>query len=136
MTRQIQPGNIFFTARATLVENGFIVRPVARGHLKNEEIDAYYSFDMLCCLSQNFKYFLRFIGNSYLAAGGVAFRSVPRMGHFCAVPPGRMLFAIFEFVKGSFVVSFNSSYVSLLCGSWPHARIQKTVADEPLSDEL
>ena len=52
------------------------------------------------------------------------------MGHFCAVPPGRMLFAIFEFVKGSFVVSFNSSYVSLLCGSWPHARIQKTVADE------
>lgn len=72
MTRQIQPGNIFFTARATRVENGFIVRPVARGHLKNEEIDAYYSFDMLCCLSQNFKYFLRFIGNSYLAAGGVA----------------------------------------------------------------
>ena len=71
-----------------------------------------------------------FIGNSYLAAGGVAFRSVPHMGHFCAVPPGRMLFAIFEFVKGSFVVSFNSSYVSLLCGSWPHARIQKTVADE------
>ena len=52
------------------------------------------------------------------------------MGHFCAVPPGRMLFAIFEFVKGSFVVSFNPSYVSLLCGSWPHARIQKTVADE------
>ena len=54
------------------------------------------------------------------------------MGHFCAVPPGRMLFAIFEFVKGSFVVSFNSSHVSLLCGSWPHARIQKleTVADE------
>ena len=59
-----------------------------------------------------------FIGNSYLAAGGVAFRSVPHMGHFCAVPPGRMLFAIFEFVKGSFVVSFNSSYVSLLCGSY------------------
>ena len=73
---------------------------------------------------------LIFIGNSYLAAGGVAFRSVPHMGHFCAVPPGRMLFAIFEFVNGSFVVSFNSSYGSLLCGSWPHARIQKTVADE------
>ena len=72
----------------------------------------------------------KFIGNSYLAAGGVAFRSVPHMGHFCAVPPGRMLFAIFEFVNGSFVVSFNSSYGSLLCGSWPHARIQKTVADE------
>ena len=71
------------------------------------------------------------IGNSYLVAGGVAFRSVPHMGHFCAVPPGRMLFAIFEFVNGSFVVSFNSSYGSLLCGSWPHARIQKTVADEP-----
>ena len=120
MTRQIQPGNIFFTARATRVENGFIVRPVARGHLKNEEIDAYYSFDMLCCLSQNFKYFLRFIGNSYLAAGGVAFRSVPRMGHFCAVPPGRML--------------FSSSYGSLWCGSsWPHARIQKTVADEDMA---
>ena len=76
-----------------------------------------------------------FIGNSYLAAGGVAFRSVPHMGHFCAVPPGRMLFAIFEFVKGSFVVSFNSSYVSLLCGSWPHARIQKTVADEHVFSE-
>ena len=73
-----------------------------------------------------------FIGNSYLVAGGVAFRSVPHMGHFCAVPPSRMLFAIFEFVNGSFVISFNSSYGSLLCGSWPHDRIQKTVADESL----